>query len=597
VDKRTERKPSPSGGWLGRQSIALLILLVAVGAVYANSLDNEFLFDDLETIVELHRPGAGPFDQIKTLLGGRSAYRPVRSASYAMDYAISGLDPWGYHLTNTALHGLSAICVYLIARTLFASPLPALLAALLFAVHPIQTESVTYLSGRRDVLSGLFVLAGFYTFLRYRQSGRLRDLILTILLCPLAFFTKESGIILPLLCLGYDIVSRVKRSGPDGEVSSVRAIWTAASAAVREGRWFYLPAGALTGALAFYVLFLVRGTSQRVWHGGSLEMTLLTMARVFLRYLSLLLFPMTLNADYSYNAFPVTTSWADPTAWLAVAIWGGLAVAWYRLLLRRPLTAFGGLWFLIALLPVSQIVPHHDLMAEHFLYVPSAGFALLIAGLLEPVLSRPRPSAAVVTACILALGVLAVRTVVRNADWKDELTLWSKTARTAPKAAMARNNLGAAYLRRGQLSQAEEQLAAAVEIQPDLAVAHGNLGKLLLDRGDLARAEEELERALAKPSRETIPRLWLGAVYLKQGKAAEAEAQFQQALTHPRSAAYAHNNLGVLLANRDQLAEAETAFREALRLMPNLREANDNLRRLSARQARSVTQKKIVLPE
>ena len=582
------KSPPPSAtSLLGRQSIALLILLVAVGVVYVNSLDNEFLFDDIETIVELHRPGAGPFNQIETLLGGRSAYRPVRSASYAMDYAISGLDPWGYHLTNITLHGLSAICVYLIARTLFASPLPALLAALLFAVHPIQTESVTYLSGRRDALSGLFVLAGVYTFLRYRQAGRARDLVLTILLCPLAFFTKESGIILPLLCLGYDVVSRIKRSGPDGEVSSVRAIWAAASAAVREGRWFYLPAAALTGALAFYVLFLVRGTSQRAWHGGSLEMTLLTMARVFLRYLALLLFPMTLNADYSYNAFPVTTSWADPTAWLAVAIWGGLAVAWYRLLVRRPPAAFGGLWFLIALLPVSQIVPHHDLMAEHFLYVPSVGFALLVAGLLEPVLRPPRPSAAV---CILVLSLLAVRTVVRNADWKDELTLWRKTVETAPESARARNNLGSAYLRQGQLTLAEGQLVAAIAIQPDLAVAHGNLGKLLMDRGNLTQAEAELERAVAAQPRDGIPRLWLGTVYLREGKAAEAEAQFRQALTHPRSAAYAHNNLGVLSARRDRPAEAEAAFREALRLMPELREAKDNLRRLSASQDRSVTQ-------
>ena len=591
MGKRTGSRPSQEKrGWLGRQSIALLILLVAVGAVYVNSFGNEFLFDDIETIVELHRPGAGPLHQLEALLGGRLAYRPIRSASYAMDYAISGLNPWGYHLTNTALHGLSVVCVYLIARTLFASPLPALLAALLFAVHPIQTESVTYLSGRRDVLSGLFVLAGFYSFLRYRQSGRVRELVLTILLCPLAFFTKESGIILPLLCLGYDVVGRMKRSGPDGEVSGVRTVWASASTAVREGRWFYLPAGALTGAMAFYVLFLVRGTSQRAWHGGSLEMTLLTMARVFLRYLALMLFPVTLNADYSYNAFPVTTSWADPTAWLAVAIWGGLGAAWCRLLLRRPLTAFGGLWFLIALLPVSQIAPHHDLMAEHFLYVPSVGFALLIAGLLEPMLSQPRPSMAVSVVCILALSLLAVRTVIRNADWKDELTLWNKTVQTAPESARARNNLGAAYLRRGQRIQAEEQLAAAVAIQPDLAIAHGNLGKLFLDQGDLARAEKELESALAAQPQDTIPRLWLGAVYLKQGKATEAESQFRGALTHPRSAAYAHNNIGILLARRDQLDEAEAAFREALRLMPDLGEAKDNLRRLSARQARSVTQ-------
>ena len=284
----------------------------------------------------------------------------------------------------------------------------------------------------------------------------------------------------------------------------------------------------------------------------------------------------------------MTASWADPAAWLAVGIWGGLAVAWYRLLRRRPQAAFGGLWFLIALLPVSQIVPHHDLMAEHFLYVPSAGFALLVAGLLEPALDRPGTSAAVAASSLLVLAALGVRTAVRNADWKDDLTLWRKTVQTAPEAAMARNNLGAAYLRRGQLSQAEQQLTAAVTIQPDNAIAHGNLGKLFLDRGDLARAETELEQALTLKPSETIPRLWLGAVYLKQDRATEAETQFRQALTHPRSAPYAHNNLGILAARRDRPAEAEAAFREALRLMPGLREAQDNLRRLSARPTRSM---------
>lgn len=588
MGKRTGLKPPATGGRLSRGPIALLILLAAVGAVYANSLDNAFLFDDVETIVELHIPGAGPFDQLKALLTSGLAYRPVRSASYAMDYAISGLNPWGYHVTNTILHALSAVCVYLIAQTLFTSPLAALLAALLFAVHPIQTESVTYLSGRRDVLSGLFVLAGVSTFLHYRRSGRTRDLALTILLCPLAFFTKESGIVLPLLCLGYDVVSRIRPSGSDGRTAGARVVRMAGFDAIREGRWFYLPAAALTAALTVYVLFFVRGTSQLAYHGGSLAMTALTMARVFLRYLTLLLFPLTLNADYSYNAFPVTTSWIDPWAWSAAAIWGGLAIGWWRLLLRRPLTAFGGLWFMMALLPVSQIVPHHDLMAEHFLYVPTAGFALLVAGLLEPALNRPRPSAAVAAACILALIVLSVRTVVRNADWKDELTLWRKTVQTAPESAKARNNLGAAYLRQGQRTLAEEQFAAAVAIRPDLALAHANLGKLFLDRGELTRAEEALTRALALQSRETIPRLWLGAVYLQQGKATEAEAEFRQALSHPRSAPYAHNNLGILLARRDQPAEAEAAFQEALRLMPGLREAKDNLRRLAARRERSL---------
>jgi protein O-mannosyl-transferase len=567
---------------------AILLLLTVVAAVYANTLQNEFLFDDLETIVELQSPGgSGPFGPLRALLSGRGAYRPIRSASYALDYAISGMEPWGYHLANIALHAGSTVLVFLIARGLFDRLPAALLAALLFAVHPIQTDAVTYLSGRRDVLSGFFVLAGFYVFLRYRGTGRVALLALAILLYPLAFLSKESGIILPLLCVGYDIYRRLRMHYPVGGAGeSMRAILTSAWATIRDGRWLYLPLVVLAGGFTAYVLLFVRGTWQQSYHGGSLGMTLLTMARVVLHYIGLLFFPLTLNADYSYNAFPVTTSWTDPRAMAALLVLAGLGYGWLILVARRPLAAFGGAWFALALLPVSQIVPHHELMAEHYLYIPSVGFCLLIAGLFEPILAEPRSARVMYGAAALVLVLLSLRTVMRNTDWRDELTLWRKTVQTAPQSARARNNLGAAYLRRGELILAQTELEAATRIKPDLSVAHGNLGKLYLDRGELASAKPALETALTLKPGEMIPRLWLGAVLLREGREAEAEAQFQAAMSSRRSAPYARNNLGVLAARQGRFEEAAVAFREALRLMPELAEARTNLARLADRQHR-----------
>lgn len=583
--KRQGRSPQVGRPRYAGRLSAILLLLAVVAAVYANAFRNEFLFDDIETIVELQTPGgSGPFGPLLTLLSGRGAYRPIRTASYALDYAVSGLEPWGYHLVNVTLHAGSTILVFLIAGGLFERRLAALLAALLFAVHPIQTDAVTYLSGRRDVLSGLFVLAGFYAFLRYRGTGRTALLALAVLLYPLAFLSKESGIVPPLLWVAYDVYRRLQdRHLQGGAPAGLRAIGTGARAALREGCRLYLSLGVLAGGFAAYVLLFARGTWQRSYHGGSLGMTALTMSRVILHYISLLVFPVTLNADYSYNAFPVTTSWADPKALAALAVLAGLAYGWLILVARRPVAAFGGAWFALALLPVSQIVPHHEMMAEHYLYIPSVGFCLLIVGLLDPVLADRRSVRVAYGAAACVLALLALRTVMRNTDWRDELTLWRTTVQTAPQSARARNNLGAAYLRRGEPTLAQAELEAAIRIKPEFSVAQGNLGKLYLDRGDLDAARATLETALALKPDESIPRLWLGAALLRDGREAEAETQFRTALRDRRSAPYARNNLGVLAARRGRLEEAADAFREALRLMPGLVEAQANLDRLADR--------------
>lgn len=588
MGKSTQRVGRQGSGRL----YAVLLLVAVTFAVYYNSLHNAFLFDDLHTIVETQSLGKsyggfGQFAQLYALSQWKAVYRPVRSASYAFDYAFSGLDPWGYHLSNIAYHALSAIAVFLIARTLFTRTGLALFAAILFAVHPVQTESVAYVSGRRDVLSGLFVLWGFYAFLLYRHTARTRYLAGTLLLYPLAYFSKESGIVLPMLCFTYDVIGRIQVKGSGVSLPPLREIWTSARSAIREATLFYLPVMVLAAGLVFYVLFLMRGTWVESYYGGSLWFTGLTMARVFVYYITLLIAPITLNADYSFNAFPVTTSWTDPNAWMAVLVLGALGSGCLSLLKSRPLIAFGGIWFFVALLPVSQIIPHHEMMAEHFLYVPSVGFILTTTALLAPLVDRPQVASTLYGTAAVVLLLLSLRTVWRNADWKDDLTLWSKTVQTAPQAARARNNLGTAYLRRGQFVLAEEQLGTALRIKPDFATAHGNLGKLYLDRGDVQQAERQLQEAIRLKEDEVIPRLWLGAALVRMGRVAEAEQQFRTVLGRPPYDIYAYNNLGVLFAKDGRVTEAESAFQEALRLNPDLAEARQNLVRLHRLQGSS----------
>lgn len=567
--------------WWSARTVSILVLLTAVVAVYANSLHNEFLFDDLETILHLRVAGSsGPFGQLGQLITRGVAYRPIRSASYAFDYALSGLDPIGYHIGNITFHALSALFVFLIAEIVCSRGRVAMFVALLFALHPVQTDAVTYLSGRRDVLSGMFVLAGFYTFLRYQASGSNRAFGLMVLLYLLAFFTKESGIVLPVLCFAYSLVSHMPSTRPARVLPSFRVILTAARSAFMDGRRLYVPLVAMAGSLAMYVLFVVRGTSQHAYHGGSLWFTILTMARVTLHYLGLLVAPVTLNADYSYNGFPVTTSWTDWHAWMAILILVALGVMILFCLGSRPVVAFGGMWFFLALLPVSQIVPHHEMMAEHYLYVATAGYALVLGGLVRPWLERQPSAQALHVGGLVLLLLLGLRTVWRNRDWKDDLTLWNKTVQTAPMVARARNNLGAAYLRRGELARAALELETAVQIKPDLAIAHGNLGKIYLDRGELDRAEQALQSAIRLRESDTIPRLWLGAVFLRQGRLPEAERQFRAALAKAPYSAYAYNNLGILFAKGNRMAEAESAFQEALTRMPDMVEAKQNLARL-----------------
>lgn len=502
----------------GVAGLAAFGLVAAVAVVYANALGHDFVYDDFLLIVD------NPSTRMPLSEGwARLGYRPLRMLSYRIDYAIGGMDPWIFHLGNLVYHAITVLLVWAVLRTLGAAPWAAMVGALVFAVHPVQTDSVTYASGRRDVLCGLFYAAGFLAYLRHRLRGSWLALGLASVAWLLACLTKEMAATLPLVCLL--AVAFLGREDAALRVR-VRGVWPALAgvtgAALAVGGVLYL---------AHYEPFVARVMRETSWHGGSIGANFATVARVWVHYLGLLVWPARLSADYSPNAFPVSGSAADPRALAALAVLAAVAAVGVWRWRRGGLAGFGLAWVAVTLLPVSHIVPYVELLAEHYLYVPMIGVAMVVADVVGALASgAPRRRAAVVTVAMLIVAALGARSMVRNHDWRDGLTLWTATVAVVPDSARARFNLGQVYLGKGRTDDAARVWGVGAEEFPQAFPFQLALAKLAYRQGDYPSASQHAKRALRlKPGDPTVQTL-AGWISLHAGNARRARALFDRAL-------------------------------------------------------------------
>lgn len=581
------------GGVRGRTRWGAIGLVAIVAAVvYANSLQNGFVIDDVPLIPK--NPAIRSFSNIPRLFvppleaegSDTKGYRVIRTITYIIDYHLYGLKPFGYHATNVLLHVTTSALVLLITLRLLGRSLPALFTALLFAVHPIQTEAVAYVTGRKDVLCALFYLWGFYSFLSYRQQQRPRQFAGLLLAFLLALLSKEGGITLPISLLLFDTLMRVKSQ--DARKRSLPAPWRRGLVASL-GQFPRLYAALFIVALAFgvYVVFWSGASAKKEFWGGGLGPTILTSARIYLHYIKLLLFPVTLTATYSYDAFPVSTTILDPSGLFSLAAVAAILYGLIRLARVSPEATFGGLWFFITLLPVSQLVPHHVLVAERHVYLPSFGFALAAGTLFSRLEDHARARRLLLPAAGALLVVLSVRTVVRNFDWRDAFTLWRKTVQSSPRSARAHVIYGAVLQTRRRPADAEREFRTALEIDPKDERAHASLGALLRTLGRLGEAEHELTTAVRLNPDYRIGHYELGRFYQLQGRWGEAEREQQAAVRLDPNFDDAHLNLGLVYLNQGRLAEAEQAVRKALEITPGLAEAHRALGQILVKSGRT----------
>jgi tetratricopeptide (TPR) repeat protein len=531
--------------------IAGASLLLLVAACYANGLGNGFVFDD--NLLVLNDARVRSLVNLPGLV--RDSYRPLRNITYAFDFAIWGDRPFGFHLTNILIHLANTLLVFSLFRRFGVDLVLAALGALIFAVHPLQPESVTYVSGRRDVLFSLFYLASLLSYLAYHKTGSRVRLIQFFGFWGLSLLSKEMAVSLPLVVYLWSFCEALDReTGPLRTRS-----WVAARKAFVKDKWLYTVL--LVGVAVFGFYTIIIGASQRAtrtrldYWGGSFYSNALTALRVQAWYLKQLILPTPI-VQY-FGAFDVSTTLADWRVMVALAVVLAVLAGALLLLVRDRLMGFAVLSYFVLLLPVSQIIPHHELLADHYLYLPLMSFALFVILLAGRVAARGvafrRVAYGVLGSAVVALAVM---TVVRNTNWKNDLTLWQANYKEAPNSLRAAFNLASqnATVNPGKAAQLYRR---AIELSPSFAPAYFGLAGLYQTKDKAREIEGLVISGLNLP---------------------DSEITYPDKRNPNRFRSEMKTALAVVKGNQGDYKSAEELLREAIEQYP----ANQNARGLLA---------------
>lgn len=440
-----------------RRLVLPLLLLIAAGTgVYINTLDGEWVWDDASSIL-LHRHVQDPSrfaqlfreDQHAFGRGQGNFYRPLVSASFMLDYQLSGgprpapdqfrppmdLSPRWFHVSNIFWHVLAACLFYLLMIRLEVPVASALLAALIYTVHPLHTEAVAYISGRADMMSAAFMYAGLLTGIYAVSRPSWGYAGFPVLFFAMALLSKESSLIFPVLWIVVLILVYLNQKQQDE---------------LKKSQWspFNPHTVILTGAIAVTLILYLVLRNTVLYFGGSdaggsvkgLGTRLVETGQAFTLYLGLLFYPSGLHMERSLDGFSVVYSYIG---WFLIFL--SLALIWFTWRKRWYFASAGMIWFLAAWLPISGIYPLNAPMGEHWMYVPMAGFWLSAITLLWTLIHSDRLKGAFCILIGLFVVFLGMLTIDRNRVWHDNETLFRDTLAHNPNSIRVHYNLAVMY--------------------------------------------------------------------------------------------------------------------------------------------------------
>jgi len=547
------------------------LLILFCGAVaYHNSFAGVFVFDDA-TIFDTPR-----LRDLTNLTGiVLNTNRPLLDLSFAINYALCGNRPFGYHLFNLLVHLGCALFLFGILRRTFLSeqmktrstPKAEFLAgaiALIWVVHPLTTSSVTYIIQRAESLMGLFYLGTLYCAIRAFSDKSRVWTIAAVLLCVMGMGIKEVMVTCPLLILLYH---RYFQS------CSLMDCW-------KKCRGLYIGLF-LTWLIPLGLLTLTDHYSKTV--GFQLKTItpaqyLLTQPGVILHYLKLCLIPHPLCLDY--YAWPIAQSFSQSvlatmlvTALLAAAAWGTR---------QKNRWGFWGLWPFVILAVSSSFIPIQDVAFEHRMYLPLIGVLTLLVLCADFTLERfslgakQKQEAGTIVLLVIVVGLTHL-TILRNKDYHDEALVWKKVVDLWPSNVRALNETGLALIEAGKESEAEPYLVKALELRPDYIKPYNNLGMVYLNQGELQKAEQLFAQALSmKPDYAEVLNN-LGLTLARAGNLVQAKQHYFKAIKINPHYAESFNNLGVISLKQQKYSEAEEYFLKAIKLKPHYASAYNNL--------------------
>ena len=554
-----------------RIKLLSIVLIAFLGIiVYSNTFYCAFQLDDDLSIVNNF------FIRDLSNLHDIWAFWPSRFITYlsiAVNYHFHQLNLPGYHLFNLLVHIITALLVWWLIRLTLSTPvmitnriaresdLIALLAGLVFVVHPVQTEAVTYVIQRAASMSSLFYLASLCCYIKARLSKQgegARFYTGAMIMAVAAMFTKEIAITLPLMVLLYEFFFLRNGRGSNAK-----------------GPVLFLP-------LIFLIpltMLLTRSFDLHGMHraaegpsGISPIHYLLTEFRVILTYIRLLFWPVGQNLDHDQRVLTGFFQWPVLAGFLSISIMLFFAK---RLFLEYRLVSFSILWFFLTLLPESSIFPIRDVIFEHRLYLPAVGYSIFLVSGLYYVLGR-RSIKMMTLILVMAIACFSVLTYQRNAVWKDNLSLWKDTVKMSPHKARPYNNLANVYLKQGNIKQALEDLNKSVELDPVYPEAFDSRCGAYIQQGDLVKAISDCNKSISLNPRNPKAYHNQGLIYEKQGNASMAVLNFNKAIELNPWYAEAYVDRGVVFGEKRHFIQAVLDLSRAIDLDPGNAEAYYN---------------------
>ena len=586
---------------------------------YGHTINYAFHFDDLKTFVDTQSDHIKElnWDTISPIL---HINRPIPNLTFALNFYFDRLETRGYHLVNIVIHFLSTVLVYFIfLQTLSLSGSGranifgfgngdtwllhrekiALIGAILWSVHPVQTQAVTYVVQRMASMAAMFFFGSLLFYVYGRLASGFRSALwfaLSAIFAMLSFATKENCLTLPLVVLLYDLFFIVRFNFQ-----------------VTRKQWMIFGGILLATILGFqYVVNTYIGANTFIGMLGANYGTedmdswlrVMTEWRVLIFYISLLILPLPSRMNLDPD-FPISTGFFHPmTTFLSFLVLAAALVFAIRKARDYPLISFAILWYLINMAIESSFIKL-DLVFEHRLYLPSVMFFLIVAGLFYDVAKRMKikEEGLVLTAVFLTAAALLYTTHERNKVWRTSVSLWTDVAAKSPNKSRVQNNLGKAYLEEEQWDRARDQFIQSIKLDPknqealnnlgnayqreakyDLSIkyyqevlnlngnnplAHNDIGVAYQATGKPDDAIREFKEAVMLDPNYTDARNNLGNIYLITGKLDLAKEQYLKTIDLNPKHMMAHTNLGILYQKQGKMKEALEEFKVGLSLNPH----------------------------
>jgi len=523
-----------------KQKWAILILIAAGLMAYGNTAKNGLFWDDDEFItknayIRSFRYLPQWFSQPLTAGAGVNSnyYRPLLMASFTIDYHLWSLWPAGYHIENMLWHITAAMLLYFFLETLLrnfkfqisnfklAKPI-AFTTALLWLVHPAHVEAVAYANSRGDSMATVFILLSLILWMKNKIRG-------SSVTFALALLSKEFAIVTPGLITLVEFIKVRPWRTPRSDLLKLAKMISPHFIIAIVYVLLRLTTLNFQNTLNFYGVNLAKIDQNQPMsrYATSLPVRLMTFLKVLPIYAGILVWPNDLHMERTVE-IPKSLSDSTVLSTIGLLVLIGLLVYWLFVIRKQSLPLFAAGWFFISILPVSGLIPISQILAEHFLYLPSIGFFLLISWILLsaisllPISSRLR--LVIFYSLITPISlILLVKTIRQNRIWRDPITFYEYTLSRAQPTARVYNNLAMAYADAKNHDKAIENYQKSITLGDVYPNPHYNLGNTFVETGETKKAEEEYRKALKIDPTFHYATLKLGQIYIDRGKIDDAK--------------------------------------------------------------------------